>query len=105
MRGAGVVVDAVFGTGFAGSPRGPAASAIEAINQVDAPVVATDIASGVNASTGEVEGTAVAADVTVTFHAPKLGHWIAPGKEHTGELQVAPIGIPEGAPVRARGRA
>jgi ADP-dependent NAD(P)H-hydrate dehydratase / NAD(P)H-hydrate epimerase len=99
MRGAGVVVDAVFGTGFAGSPRGPAVDAIEAMNQVDAPVVATDIASGVNASTGEVEGAAVSADVTVTFHAPKLGHWVAPGKAHTGELQVTPIGIPDGAPV------
>jgi ADP-dependent NAD(P)H-hydrate dehydratase / NAD(P)H-hydrate epimerase len=100
IRGAGVVVDAVFGTGFAGTPRGPAVEAIEAMNEVDAPVVATDIASGVNASTGEVEGAAVAADLTVTFHAPKLGHWIAPGKEHTGELRVAPIGIPDGAPVQ-----
>lgn len=99
MRGTGVVVDAVFGTGFAGSPRGPAVDAIGAMNEVDAPVVATDIASGVNASTGEVEGAAVSADATVTFHAPKLGHWIAPGKDHTGELTVAPIGIPDGAPV------
>jgi ADP-dependent NAD(P)H-hydrate dehydratase / NAD(P)H-hydrate epimerase len=99
MRGAGVVIDAVFGTGFAGTPRGPAAAAIDAINQAGAPVVATDVASGVNASTGEIEGMAVAADVTVTFHVPKLGHWIAPGKEHTGDLYVAPIGIPEGAPV------
>ncbi|MGA9371188.1 MAG: NAD(P)H-hydrate dehydratase [Solirubrobacterales bacterium] len=99
MRGTGVIVDAVFGTGFAGSPRGPAATAIEAMNAVDAPVVATDISSGVNASTGEVQGAAVVADVTVTFHAPKPGHWIAPGKEHTGELRVAPIGIPDGAPV------
>jgi hydroxyethylthiazole kinase-like uncharacterized protein yjeF len=101
LQGAGVVVDAVFGTGFAGAPRDPAASAIEAINGTETHVVATDIASGVNASTGEVEGKAVRADVTVTFHAPKLGHWIAPGKEHTGELQVAPIGIPDGAPVEA----
>ena len=99
IAGAGVVVDAVFGTGFAGSPRDPAASAIEAMNDSDAPVIATDIASGVNASTGEVDGKAVGADVTVTFHAPKLGHWVAPGKEHTGELQVVPIGIPSGAPV------
>jgi hydroxyethylthiazole kinase-like uncharacterized protein yjeF len=103
IAGAGVVVDAVFGTGFAGAPRDPAASAIEAMNESDAPVVATDVASGVNASTGEVEGTAVGADVTVTFHAAKLGHWIAPGKEHTGELRVAPIGIPEGAPVAPHG--
>ena len=102
MRGTGVVIDAVFGTGFAGTPRGPAVEAIQAMNEVDAPVVATDIASGVNASTGEVEGAAVAADLTVTFHAPKLGHWISPGKEHTGELRVAPIGIPDGAPVEPR---
>ncbi|MFL5907432.1 MAG: NAD(P)H-hydrate dehydratase, partial [Solirubrobacterales bacterium] len=102
MRGTGVVVDAVFGTGFAGTPRDPAATAIAAMNEADAPIVATDIASGVNASTGEVEGRAVAADVTVTFHAPKLGHWVAPGKEHTGDLRVAPIGIPDGSPIEPR---
>ena len=102
LQGAAVVVDAVFGTGFAGTPRDPAAGAIDAMNAAEAPLVATDIASGVNASTGEVEGMAVAADVTVTFHAPKLGHWIAPGKQHTGDLFVAPIGIPEGAPVEPK---
>jgi hydroxyethylthiazole kinase-like uncharacterized protein yjeF len=99
IAGTGVVVDAIFGTGFAGTPRDPAATAIDAMNEADAPVVATDVASGINAATGEVEGKAVAADVTVTFHAPKLGHWVAPGKEHTGELRVAPIGIPDGAPI------
>jgi hydroxyethylthiazole kinase-like uncharacterized protein yjeF len=102
IDGAGVIVDAIFGTGFAGDPRDPAATAIEAMNEAGAPVVATDVASGVNASTGEVEGKAVAADATVTFHAPKLGHWIAPGKEHTGDLRVAPIGIPDGAPTEAK---
>ncbi len=63
-----------------------------------APVVACDIASGVDASSGEVEGVAVEADLTVSFHAAKLGHRVAPGKWHTGELRVAPIGIPDGAP-------
>ena len=101
LAGAGAVVDSIFGTGFAGEPRNPAATAIQAINGCDSPVVATDIASGVNASTGEVEGSAVRADATVTFHSPKLGHRVAPGKEHTGELVVVPIGIPEGAPVEA----
>jgi hydroxyethylthiazole kinase-like uncharacterized protein yjeF len=101
LERAGVVVDAIFGTGFAGAPRGPAAGAIEAINASPSPVVATDVASGVNASSGEVEGSAVEADVTVTLHAPKLGHWIAPGKNHTGKLRVAPIGIPGGAPSEA----
>jgi NAD(P)H-hydrate epimerase len=101
LQGVGVIVDAIFGTGFAGAPRDPAGTAIEAINDSGATVVATDVASGVNASTGEVEGKAVGADLTVTFHAAKLGHWIAPGKEHTGGLRVAPIGIPDGAPVEA----
>jgi NAD(P)H-hydrate epimerase len=100
LRGSGVVVDAIFGTGFEGAPREPAAGAIEAINSCGAPVVAADIASGVDASTGEVEGAAVEASVTVSFHAPKLGHWIAPGKRHRGELRVVAIGIPAGAPSR-----
>src|SRR5688500_4397318 len=89
LEGAGVVVDAIFGTGFSGAPRAPADSAIEAINGCGVPVVAADIASGVDASTGEVEGAAVEADVTVTFHAAKVGHWVAPGKRHCGELRVA----------------
>jgi NAD(P)H-hydrate epimerase len=98
LGGSGAVVDAIFGTGFSGEPREPAATAIDAINRCGAPVVACDIASGVDASTGENEGVAIEADVTVTFHAAKLGHFIAPGKWHTGELRVAPIGIPAGAP-------
>jgi ADP-dependent NAD(P)H-hydrate dehydratase / NAD(P)H-hydrate epimerase len=91
------VVDAIFGTGFSGAPRAPAAAAIDAINRCGAPVVACDIASGVDASSGEVEGVAVEASVTVGFHAAKLGHRVAPGKWHAGELVVAPIGIPEDA--------
>src|SRR5258707_441023 len=54
--------------------------------------------AAVAAATGEVCGVAVEAAVTVGFHAAKVGHLIAPGKEHTGELRVAPIGVPEGAP-------
>ncbi len=103
LAGSGAIVDAIFGTGFEGVPREPAAGAIAAINAAAAPVVAADIASGVDASNGEVEGAAVEADVTVSFHAAKLGHWIAPGKRHTGELEVAPIGIPTGAPPQAPG--
>ncbi len=98
LEGSGAVVDAIFGTGFEGEPREPAGAAIEAINRCGAPVVACDIASGVDASTGEVESMAVEADLTVSFHAAKTGHRIAPGKWHTGELRVAPIGIPDGAP-------
>jgi NAD(P)H-hydrate epimerase len=103
LAGSGAVVDAIFGTGFKEAPREPAAAAIEAINRCGAPVVACDVASGVDASTGEVAGEAVEADVTVSFHAAKLGQRIAPGKWHTGELRVAPIGIPDGAPGEASG--
>jgi hydroxyethylthiazole kinase-like uncharacterized protein yjeF len=98
LTGSGAVIDAIFGTGFSGAPRAPADAAIEAINGCGAPVIAADIASGVDAASGEVEGVAVEASVTVSFHAPKLGHWIAPGKEHRGELRVAAIGIPPEAP-------
>ncbi|MEK6278303.1 MAG: NAD(P)H-hydrate dehydratase [Actinomycetota bacterium] len=98
LDGSGVVVDAIFGTGFSGAPRDPADAVIEAIDRCGAPVVACDIASGVNAASGEVEGAAVEADVTVSFHAAKVGHLVAPGKWNTGELLIAPIGIPDGAP-------
>jgi hydroxyethylthiazole kinase-like uncharacterized protein yjeF len=98
LDGSGAVVDAIFGTGFEGAPRAPADGAIGAINSCGGPVIAADIPSGVDASSGEAEGAAVEADVTVSFHAAKLGHWIAPGKAHTGELRVAEIGIPSGAP-------
>ncbi len=50
---AAVVVDAIFGTGFDGEPRGPAADAIEAMAVLDVSIVSADIASGVDASTGE----------------------------------------------------
>lgn len=101
LAGSGAVVDAIFGTGFSGAPREPAASAIAAIGECGAPVVACDVASGVDAATGEVAGAVVEADVTITFHGAKVGHYVAPGKWATGELVVAPIGIPPGAPAPA----
>jgi NAD(P)H-hydrate epimerase len=103
LAGSGAVVDAIFGTGFSGAPREPAAAVIEAINRCGCPVVACDIASGVDASSGEVVATAVEADLTVSFHAAKLGQRIAPGKWYCGELQVVPIGIPAGAPPQPAG--
>ncbi len=73
VEGADVIVDALFGTGFRGEPRADAAAAIERINAAAAPVVSVDLPSGVDASTGEVAGAVVRADLTVTFHAPKVG--------------------------------
>lgn len=92
-HGADVLLDALFGTGFHGEPRPEAARLIEAINGSGAGVVAVDIASGVNASTGEVSGVAVRADLSVTFHGRKVGHEVAPGRFHAGEVVVADIGL------------
>ena len=98
LEGSGVIVDALLGTGFSGAPREPVAGAIAAINQAGAPVVACDVPSGVDASSGEVEADAVRAHATATFHGPKLGLWVAPGAEHAGDVHVVEIGIPRGAP-------
>lgn len=99
LNGSGAIVDAMLGTGFEGTPREPVSSAIEAINaQIETPVVACDISSGVNASTGEIEGQAVEGGATASFHGPKLGLYVAPGKFHSGDVHVVGIGVPRGAP-------
>jgi NAD(P)H-hydrate epimerase len=98
LQGSGAVVDAMLGTGFEGAPREPVAGAIRAINEAGAAVVACDVPSGVNASTGEVEADAVRANVTATFHGPKIGLYVDPGKEHAGRIEVIAIGIPRDAP-------
>ena len=98
LDGSGAVVDALLGTGFEGAPREPVAFAIAAINARDAPVVACDVPSGVNASTGEVETLAVRAGATATFHGSKVGLHVQPGKSHAGRVDVVEIGIPRGAP-------
>ena len=101
LDGSGAVVDALLGTGFSGEPREPIAGAIAAINVQDAPVVACDVPSGVDASTGEVAGEAVRATLTATFHAPKAGLYVAPGAFHSGVVETVEIGIPRGAPAPA----
>jgi hydroxyethylthiazole kinase-like uncharacterized protein yjeF len=91
------IVDAVLGTGSRGVPRDEALDAVEtmvAAAERGVPVIACDVPSGVDASTGEVPGAAVRAVATATFHAGKPGLWIAPGKQHAGEVVVVEIGIP-----------
>ncbi|HET8758302.1 MAG TPA: NAD(P)H-hydrate dehydratase [Solirubrobacteraceae bacterium] len=100
LDGAQLLVDALLGTGASGAPRDPAAAVIEAMNAAKAPVVAADIPSGVDASTGEVPGSAVRAVATGTFHRAKPGLWIRPGKAHAGDVEVIEIGIPRGAPAK-----
>ena len=93
VGGADVILDALFGTGFHGEPREAAARKIEAINSAGVPVVAVDLPSGVNASTGEVAGACVDATVSVTMHGRKVGLEVAPGRFHAGEVVVADIGL------------
>ncbi|HZO36884.1 MAG TPA: NAD(P)H-hydrate dehydratase [Solirubrobacteraceae bacterium] len=102
LRDAAAIVDCVLGTGFSGVPRAAARAAIDAINAAPAAaVIAADVPSGVDASTGEVPVVAVRATATVTFAAAKPGLWIHPGKGHAGQVEVLDIGIPAGAPVKA----
>jgi ADP-dependent NAD(P)H-hydrate dehydratase / NAD(P)H-hydrate epimerase len=98
LGGSSCVVDCILGTGFSGAVREPAAAAVSAINEQDAPVVACDVPSGVDASSGHVEGEAVRASVTATFHGSKVGLHVAPGAFHAGAVEVVDIGIPRGAP-------
>jgi ADP-dependent NAD(P)H-hydrate dehydratase / NAD(P)H-hydrate epimerase len=93
VSGADVIVDALFGTGFHGEPREDAARKIAAINAAGVPVVAVDLPSGVNASTGEVAGACVDATVSVTMHGRKVGLEVAPGRFHAGDVVVADIGL------------
>jgi ADP-dependent NAD(P)H-hydrate dehydratase / NAD(P)H-hydrate epimerase len=93
--GYGLMVDAIFGTGFSGRAEGIFERAIQAINGAGCPVLSVDIPSGVNGLTGAADGPAVAADVTVTFAAPKVGLVQFPGAGLAGAVETADIGIPE----------
>ena len=104
LDGYDVVLDALFGTGFHGAPRPEAAELIDRINAAPAPVVSVDLPSGVDASTGETAGAVVDADITVTFHAAKVGLTVAPGRFHAGRVVVADIGLESGETEHRRAR-
>ncbi|MEO0114646.1 MAG: NAD(P)H-hydrate dehydratase [candidate division WOR-3 bacterium] len=89
-----IIIDAIFGTGFAGTPDGLYAQAIRLINQQKAFKIAVDVPSGVNASDGSVPGVAIKADATVTMGFLKRGHILFPGRTYCGDIWVADIGIP-----------
>ena len=92
---ADVVVDALLGTGFAGEVRPPLAELIAAVNDAaKAAVVAVDAPSGLDCDTGRPGGTAVRADLTVTFVAEKIGFSQPGAREWTGEVRLVGIGTP-----------
>jgi hydroxyethylthiazole kinase-like uncharacterized protein yjeF len=94
LESAGVLVDALLGTGIRGAPRERQARVIRALNRAGAPVVALDIPSGVDANSGDTPGEAVRADLTIAFGAPKLGTLLFPGREHAGRIVALEIGFP-----------
>ncbi|MEZ5891847.1 MAG: NAD(P)H-hydrate dehydratase [Parvularculaceae bacterium] len=104
LDGAGLIVDAIFGTGLARPIEGAAKAAIEAINAHPAPVLAVDLPSGVNADTGAVMGVAVEAARTVTFHAKKPAHFLFPGRAFSGAVDLVDIGISDAATAKANPR-
>ncbi len=94
-----IIVDAIFGTGFAGEPKGIAAFMISWMNKRSGFIVAVDIPSGIAADTGVAAGAAVRAQLTVTMGVAKLGQYLGAGRASSGEVRVADISIPQEAVV------
>jgi ADP-dependent NAD(P)H-hydrate dehydratase / NAD(P)H-hydrate epimerase len=92
----GAVIDAILGTGLKSEVRGLYRQVIEALNTLTVPVLAVDVPSGLDATTGKPLGAAVRAQATATFAFPKVGHVVSPGEEYAGKLHVVDIGIPPG---------
>jgi hydroxyethylthiazole kinase-like uncharacterized protein yjeF len=90
---ADLVVDGMVGIGAAGELRDPMARLARMLDSTGGTVVAVDVPSGVDASSGEVPGTAVRADVTVTFGAMKIGLLVDPGAEYAGLVECVDIGL------------
>lgn len=90
-----ILIDALLGTGLSAPLREPYFTAIETINTSNAYTVAVDIPSGLDSETGVILGTAVNADLTVTFGYPKIGLYVGSAIDQVGHIEVVDIGIPK----------
>jgi len=93
-RGAGLVIDALLGTGLSGKVRDLPGKLIEVINDCSMPVLSVDVPSGLDADSGEPLGLAVRAVETVTMGLPKIGLYLYPGMDCAGRITIAEIGFP-----------
>lgn len=93
LAGAELVVDALFGIGLGRPLDGVVRAVVEAVNDGSAPVVAVDIASGVDSDSGAILGVAIEAELTVTFFRRKPGHLLLPGRDLAGEIVVSDLGV------------
>ena len=94
ISGYALIVDAIFGTGLNGELREPAMSVVTKVNELNIPVIAVDIPSGLDCNNGKVLGACINAETTVTFALPKKGFFVEDGPKHVGNLVVTDIGIP-----------
>jgi hydroxyethylthiazole kinase-like uncharacterized protein yjeF len=92
-----LVIDAIYGAGLSRDVDGRVAHLIEAVSDLDALKLAVDMPSGLDGESGQVRGTAMQVDATVTFHLLKSGHVLLPGRELCGIVHLADIGIPSSA--------
>jgi hydroxyethylthiazole kinase-like uncharacterized protein yjeF len=95
LRNTCIIIDAIFGIGLSGEIKEPYSTIIKAISESGKPILAIDLPSGLDATTGDVLGVCIKANKTVTFGLPKTGFIRKDGPENIGELVVLNISIPK----------